>query len=144
MLFADYIRMLAPPPRRTANAAIRTGATVFSAIGCNACHVPSMKTGPNAVKALSNVTFFAYSDFLLHDMGNLGDGITQGDASRTEMRTAPLWGLSVQTRFLHDGRATTLQDAILAHGGQGRPASLRFSRLNAARKNALLAFLRSL
>jgi CxxC motif-containing protein (DUF1111 family) len=60
------------------------------------------------------------------------------------MRTAPLWGVSAQQSFLHDGRATTLEAAILAHDGQGRPARNQFARLPAAQRRAVLEFLRSL
>lgn len=68
------------------------------------------------------MAFHPYSDFLLHDMGALGDGISQGDANGREMRTAPLWGVSQRALLLHDGRATTLEDAIRAHDGQARGA----------------------
>jgi CxxC motif-containing protein (DUF1111 family) len=90
------------------------------------------------------VTFFPYSDFLLHDMGTLGDSIVQGNAGPTEMRTAPLWGLRFEASYLHDGRATTVTAAILAHAGQGKAASNQFANLSAAAKADLLAFLNSL
>ena len=85
-----------------------------------------------------------YSDFLLHDIGSLGDGISQGDASGGEMRTAPLWGLRMITKFLHDGRASTISAAIAAHDGQARNARDRFNALDASSKSKLLAFLNSL
>ena len=101
---------------------------LFAAIGCADCHVPALQTGPNPVAALDSVVFFPYSDFLVHDMGDLGDGIVQSGASGREMRTAPLWGARVRTSFLHDGRAKTIRDAILAHDGQAeRPASGRLN-----------------
>ena len=114
------------------------------AIGCANCHCPSFKTGPNAIAALNNVTFFPFSDFLLHDMGSLGDGIAQAPAGQTEMRTAPLWGVRVLTTFLHDGRATTLSQAILAHAGQGKAAAKHFASLKSTDKANLLAFLNTL
>jgi CxxC motif-containing protein (DUF1111 family) len=77
-------------------------------------------------------------------MGSLGDGIVQGDATGREIRTSPLWGLRLITTFLHDGRATTIDAAILAHDGQGRAARDRFAALNARDKARLLAFLKSL
>jgi CxxC motif-containing protein (DUF1111 family) len=80
------------------------------------------------------VTFHPYSDFLLHDMGSLGDGITQNNATGKLMRTAPLWGLRKITTYLHDGRATTLNDAILAHAGQGKKARDRFARFRISRR----------
>ncbi len=63
---------------------------MFAAIGCADCHVPALQTGPNTVAALDRVVFFPFSDFLLHDMGGLGDGIAQSGAQGNEMRTAPL------------------------------------------------------
>jgi hypothetical protein len=102
---------------------------LFAAIGCANCHVPALRTGPSGIAALDRVEFFPYSDFLVHDMGDLGDGIVQNGASGREMRTAPRWGARVRTSFLHDGRAETLEDAILAHDGQGRAARDRFAGL---------------
>jgi CxxC motif-containing protein (DUF1111 family) len=96
------------------------------------------------VRALSQRTFAPYSDFLLHDMGSLGDGIVQAQASGRDMRTAPLWGVRLLTTFLHDGRAHSLREAIAAHDGQGRRARQRFSALSAHGQSALLAFLRTL
>ena len=83
-------------------------------------------------------------DFLLHDMGALGDGIEQGQVTGREMRTAPLWGLRLFTSFLHDGRAATIEAAILAHDGQGRRARDRFATLPAASRASLVTFLRTL
>ena len=135
---------LAPPPQLALTSQAQKGARTFATIGCANCHLPALQTGSNAIAALNNVTFFPFSDFLLHDMGKLGDGIAQGGARQTEMRTAPLWGVRVLKTFLHDGRATTLSAAILAHDGQGKTASNRFSALSASDKSNLLAFLNSL
>jgi CxxC motif-containing protein (DUF1111 family) len=77
-------------------------------------------------------------------MGSLGDGIEQGQATGSEMRTAPLWGLRLLTTFLHDGRAQTIEDALLAHDGQARAARDRFAVLTGDERAKLLAFLRSL
>lgn len=97
------------------------------------------------MSALDHVTFFPYSDFLLHDMGSLGDRIEQGDASGREMRTAPLWGIRRQQRaLLHDGRARTFSDAIAAHDGQGASARVRFFALSSTEQRTLLRFLRAL
>jgi CxxC motif-containing protein (DUF1111 family) len=96
------------------------------------------------VASLSEATFHPYSDFLLHDMGSLGDGIVQGAALGSELRTAPLWGISAVTEFLHDGRATTLPQAILAHDGQARRARNAFAALSPQDQAALVAFLNSL
>ncbi|MGH7894429.1 MAG: di-heme oxidoredictase family protein [Candidatus Binatia bacterium] len=74
----------------------------------------------------------------------LGDGIEQGEAGGSEMRTAPLWGLRFSTTFLHDGRVATIEEAILAHEGQGRVARRRYARLSSRKKADLVAFLRML
>jgi CxxC motif-containing protein (DUF1111 family) len=141
----DFMTFLAPPPRaavisRDAN----DGEQLFAQIGCASCHVASLTTGRNAVAALDRVTYHPYSDFLLHDMGTLGDGIEQGSATGRELRTSPLWGLRFVQTYLHDGRANTLDQAVLAHEGQGRASRDRYSRLDQASKDKLLAFLRSL
>ena len=89
------------------------------------------------------MTFHPYSDFLLHDMGDLGDGITQNLATGKSMRTAPLWGLRKVTTYLHDGRATTLDAAIVAHQGQAKKARDRYASLPNFKKTWLVAFLNS-
>jgi CxxC motif-containing protein (DUF1111 family) len=142
--FTDFMTYLAPPPPVALTDAARRGAFTFVAIGCINCHTPALQTGPNTIAALNNVTFFPFSDFLLHDMGSLGDGIAQASAGQREMRTAPLWGVRVLTSFLHDGRATNLSDAILAHDGQGAAARRRFANLRTSDQQNLIAFLNSL
>ena len=133
VLFHDFMRLLGPPPAPQLGRAEKAGSRLFDEIGCASCHVRTLATGPNPVAALRFRTFQPYSDFLLHDMGSLGDGVSQGLARGREMRTAPLWGLRVVTTFLHDGRAPTIADAILAHDGQGRAARNRFASLRATR-----------
>ncbi|HMF98165.1 MAG TPA: di-heme oxidoredictase family protein [Vicinamibacterales bacterium] len=140
----DFMRLLAPPARGPITDAVVAGEGVFAAIGCGSCHLPSIETGASTVAALNRVTFHPYSDFLLHDMGTLGDGIVQGQARAREMRTAPLWGLRSAARLLHDGSATTIEQAIQRHDGQGAAAGDRFATLDPDRLAALLAFLRSL
>jgi CxxC motif-containing protein (DUF1111 family) len=135
---------LAPPPRGPINAQALLGQVVFASIGCTGCHRANLTTGSNPVGALNKVAFHPYSDFLLHDMGNLGDGISQNLATGKLMRTAPLWGLRRVTTYLHDGRATTLDAAILAHDGQGKKARNRYAALPGYEKNWLTAFLNSL
>ena len=93
---------------------------------------------------MNGVTFHPYSDFLLHDMGALGDGIEQGRARGTEMRTMPLWGLRMRQTFLHDGRTRSLADAIGAHAGQGQAAAEQFHQLSGPDMQLLLEFLQSL
>lgn len=153
-LFGDFMRLLAPPDRGPERALARAGnrpanrpdrgPRLFASTGCAACHTPSLTTGESPIAALSSRTFRPYSDFLLHDMGSLGDGIEQADASGQEMRTSPLWGLRFVTTFLHDGRAKTIEEAILAHAGQGLSARNCFTALSPERKAALVAFLRAL
>ena len=118
--------------------------STFAAIGCSFCHVQTLVTAANASAAFDRVAYHPFSDFLLHDMGSLGDGIDQGDAKGAEMRTQPLWGVAQQTRLLHDGRARTVADAILAHDGQGKRARDRFAALSDSERRALLAFLDTL
>jgi CxxC motif-containing protein (DUF1111 family) len=142
--FADFMTMLAPPPRGNVDNDARAGERVFQQLGCATCHVPTLRTGPSEVAALDRVAFHPYSDFLLHDMGRLGDGIAQSRAGGRDMRTSPLWGLRAVTRFLHDGRATTVQQAILAHDGQGRKSRDAFAALNPAASRQLMHFLNSL
>lgn len=142
--FTDFMTLLAPPPRGPRTTQTFAGELVFFKIGCAACHLPVLETGRSSVAALDRVKFFPFSDFLLHDMGNLGDGIEQGRANGREMRTAPLWGLRVRNTFLHDGRATNAADAVLAHDGQGARAKQRFSALTPKELSDLLAFLNSL
>lgn len=140
----DFMRFLGAPLRGAITADVTAGERVFQQIGCTSCHVATLRSGRSEVAALSDQTYHPYSDFLLHDMGSLGDGIPQGAASAREFRTAPLWGVSRQPSLLHDGRATTLDGAILAHDGQGRASRDRFNRLDDASKRRLIEFLRSL
>ena len=99
------------------------GATTFATVGCASCHTPSLP-GPGR-------TINLYSDLLVHDMGpGLADQFVAGSASGSEWRTAPLWRASERVHFLHDGRATSVADAIAAHGGQ---ACRRRGRLCRAR-----------
>jgi CxxC motif-containing protein (DUF1111 family) len=148
--FTDFMTFLAPPPRGSITQPVTAGEAVFNRIGCNGCHVANLTTGTNASTALSGVLYHPYSDFLLHDMGGLGDGITQNNATGNLMRTAPLWGLRTQTTLLHDGRATNVTQAIAAHNGgtahpgQGAAAAAAFAGLNATDRANLLAFLASL
>jgi CxxC motif-containing protein (DUF1111 family) len=142
--FTDFMTFLAPPPRATSTSRSIAGGRVFVAIGCAGCHVPALVTGHHAARALDRVVYHPFSDFLLHDMGSLGDGIAQGAAGPRQMRTAPLWGMRVASTFLHDGRATTPFQAIVAHDGQGRRARNRFVSLDARSQEALLAFLGTL
>lgn len=148
-----YMRTLKVPPRRSADQPdVLAGEKIFSQIGCNACHVPTLKTGLTDVEALSNKEFHPYTDLLLHDMGpELDDHYTEGSARTSEWRTAPLWGIGLSeqaqggdTFFLHDGRAKTLEEAIRFHGGESASSRESFLNLTADEKEKLIKFLKSL
>ena len=143
-LAADYMRLLAPVPKLAPTVSSTKGEAVFAQVGCAVCHVPSMKTGSSPVAALANQPVNLYSDLLLHDMGRLGDGIVQSPATANEMRTAPLWGLRLRSLYLHDGRASTLDLAILAHDGEAKAVRDRYAKLPLASRQALVVFLNSL
>jgi CxxC motif-containing protein (DUF1111 family) len=143
-LFADFMRLLGPPPTVPLTFAAQAGKFLFTQIGCSNCHTPSMTTGPNAVAALDRRTVPLYSDLLLHDMGTLGDGIAQASATIREMRTAPLWGLRARAQYLHDGRAATVDAAIVLHDGEAIITRNRYTGLSPAQKQQLLSFLGSI
>ena len=143
-LVADYMRLLAAPPRLAMSVSAAQGQQVFANIGCAACHTPSMTTGRNAVAALSVKTVGLYSDLLLHDMGSLNDGIAQAGARANEMKTPPLWGLRVTAPYLHDGRAPTVDQAIRAHDGEARIVRDRYGALSPVQRQQLLDFLNTL
>ncbi len=116
------------PPTPSAACLGSPGASLFAAVGCMACHTPSMP-GPGSPTA-SQRPVRLYSDLLLHDMGtDLADGFPQGQANGREFRTMPLWRVSDRVHFLHDGRAISLTEAIQAHGGQGAAAASAFGAL---------------
>jgi formylglycine-generating enzyme required for sulfatase activity/subtilisin-like proprotein convertase family protein len=146
----DFQRYLAPPPQSPRGG--MTGETIFTQIGCAKCHTPSFVTGtdPAIEPALRGRTIRPYSDFLLHDMGALADGIPDGQALPTEMKTPPLWNLLTRPVLLHDGSvfqgdfATKVTAAILAHAGEATISRNAFQALPAASKTQVLAFLGSL
>lgn len=140
----DYVRFLAPPAPARLDEGGRRGKHLFERVGCAKCHVPSLRTGDHEVRALRNQTLFAYSDFLLHDMGPELADICMADAESAEFRTEPLMGLRHNGRFLHDGRAATILAAIEAHGGEATATREAFMRLDARERAALLSFLGSL
>lgn len=148
-----YQRMLAVPVRRHLDSSeVRRGAELFLEAGCAACHRPTFTTAADTEEPwLSKQTIHPYTDLLLHDMGEaLADGRSDFEATGTEWRTPPLWGLGLQqtvnghTRLLHDGRARNVQEAILWHGGEAEPAARSFRALSRAERAALLKFLDSL
>jgi CxxC motif-containing protein (DUF1111 family) len=120
-----------------ASAPAPAGQAIFQEIGCAACHTPTLPAG--------NLDVPLYSDLLLHDIGpDLDDGVIQGDAHGRDWRTTPLCGIGQCTRFLHDGRALTLREAIFAHGGEAARAAERFRALSAEQRRTLLTFLTSI
>ena len=147
-----YVRLLHPPARGEITAQVQQGDGLFSEIGCATCHVPILWTGANAIPQLDQQPAFIYSDLLLHDMGDaLADNRPDGDATGTEWRTAPLWGTRLVGEFLnggefylHDGRARSLHDAIVLHGGEAQGSTDRYNSLGASEQEALIAFLKSL
>jgi len=150
-----YTRTLAVPAARDVDSDdVRRGAEVFADMGCVSCHIDTFTTGPVAdvgVDALSDQTIHPYTDLLLHDMGEgLADGRPDFEATGTEWRTPPLWGLGLIDdvnggRFLlHDGRARTIEEAILWHGGEGSDAMEAFREADADTRTDLIAFLESL
>lgn len=148
-----YLKTLkAPIQRNPSTELVNKGKQLFSTIGCAKCHTPTLSTGPSTIAALSNKTFTPYTDLLLHDMGaGLDDGYTEGAATTPEWRTPPLWGLGLsknsqggQYFLLHDGRAKSIEEAIVLHGGEGQQSQNKFRQLTADEKKSLISFLESL
>jgi len=147
-----FQRYLAPPPQTPRSG--MSGEGVFNAIGCNKCHIAEWTTSGfhGFESAIRGKTIRPYSDFLIHDMGLLGDGVQDGDAEELEMRTPTLWNLRTRDPMLHDGRASggTFEDrvtaAILAHGplGEGAASAAAFAALPPSQRSQLVAFLDSL
>lgn len=148
-----YLKTLkAPIQRNTNQSEIVSGKGLFTQIGCAKCHRPEMKTGNSTIAALSNKTFYPYTDLLLHDMGpGLDDGYTEGSAKTSEWRTPALWGLGL-SRFsqgggyflLHDGRARSIREAILLHGGESETSRNEFESLTPKDQSDVIKFLESL
>jgi CxxC motif-containing protein (DUF1111 family) len=132
-----FVGLLAPPPPDPPNDTTRAGAALFRTVGCEGCHVPALRGPRGAVRA--------YTDLLLHDMGpELADGVVVGSAKGGEFRTQPLWGIAAGGPYLHDGRADTIDEAIVAHGGEGAGAAHRYEALASSDREQIVAFLRSL
>jgi CxxC motif-containing protein (DUF1111 family) len=148
----SYMAAIAPPAPRKQGAIDERGGALFGDIGCAACHVPNLTTGRDAAfPQLSNRTIHPYTDLLLHDMGEgLSDGRPDFEAGPRDWRTAPLWGIGLagavieRPTYLHDGRARTLLEAILWHGGEAAHARDAFAALTENDRNAILAFLNTL
>lgn len=147
-----YTHTLAVPARRDVHdPLVMKGALIFEEAQCASCHTPVIKTGAHPVAAVAHQEIQPFSDLLLHDMGEgLADGRPDYEATGSEWRTPPLWGIGLvqvvnqHTRFLHDGRARSLEEAILWHGGEGEKAKEYYRALPKDDREALLAFLNSL
>ncbi len=129
--------MAAPEPDENPSAAARRGKATFTELGCEGCHVAELE-GPRGMIPL-------YSDLLLHDMGaELDDGISMKLAESSEFRTQPLWGIAAAAPYLHDGRADTMHDAIVLHGGEAAAAAEAYEALSDDARADVMAFLESL
>lgn len=152
---AVYLRLAGvPKARNQGEPSVMAGKGLFVQLGCNACHVMTLTTGSHTDPELSNQTIHPFTDLLLHDMGpGLADGWSEYSAQGREWRTAPLWGLGFASQltkagekplYLHDGRARTIEEAILWHGGEAQASKERFLALPAGERKNLLDFLDSL
>ena len=162
-----YVSTLGVRPQRNINdAAVQRGETQFANIGCAGCHTPSYVTSPyHPLAELRSQTIKPYTDMLLHDMGpEMADNLGEGQASGSEWRTAPLWGLGLSAcvtggvtnagqgaqvctpvhSYLHDGRARSIEEAILWHGGEGQASKNAYQSLSASQKQDVLRLLESL
>ncbi len=147
-----YVQTLAVP-RRIAldDPQVMQGERLFDDANCAACHTAELHTGSHDIPALVNQTIHAYTDLLLHDMGpDLADHRPDFQASGSEWRTTPLWGVGLAqtvlpySGYLHDGRARSLEEAILWHGGEAEASKEAFQQMSADNRDALIQFLRSL
>lgn len=148
-----YLQTLkAPIQRNTGDATVVLGKQLFINVGCEGCHKQTLVTGNSPIAPLANKEFHPYTDLLMHDMGAaLDDGYTEGTAKTYEWRTPPLWGLGLspnsqggQYFLMHDGRATTLEQAIQLHGGEAENSKNNFNNLSPSEKDAVIKFLKSL
>lgn len=148
-----YVKALSVPAKRNFNSPeYELGREIFSEIGCAGCHVPQFQTGPDPlIASLGNQTIFPYTDMLLHDMGeDLADNKIDFEATGLEWRTPPLWGIGLiktvngHTRFMHDGRARSIEEAILWHGGEGEVSKQNYINLSEEERQDLLLFLNSI
>ena len=148
-----YVRTLAVPARRKiADPAVVRGKEIFTAAKCASCHIPTAKTKTDVrFPEASNQTIRPYTDLLLHDMdSSLADNRPTYKATGTEWRTPPLWGIGLtqivngHNYFLHDGRARSLMEAVMWHGGEAQPSVNYVKGLSSGDREALVAFLKSL
>jgi CxxC motif-containing protein (DUF1111 family) len=151
---AVYLKLAGvPKAREQAAPSVAQGRAIFSEISCDSCHRVTFTTGAtHPDPELRNQTIHPFTDLLLHDMGDaLADGWNEFSANGREWRTTPLWGLGFSARlargkavFLHDGRARSIEEAILWHGGEAYRSKKAFTDLPKSKREALLKFLDSL
>ncbi|MNY26522.1 hypothetical protein D3C86_1603780 [compost metagenome] len=148
-----YLNVLKAPIQRNKNdEVVNQGKRIFKQINCTGCHKPELTTGYSSISPLSFKTFSPYTDLLLHDMGaGLDDGYTEGSAKTFEWRTPALWGIGLSENsqggnffLMHDGRARSIEEAIIMHGGEAINSKNAFQNLSETDKNALLKFIKSL
>jgi CxxC motif-containing protein (DUF1111 family) len=147
-----YTQTLAVPARTLIDTpAVKQGEKLFMQANCASCHVAELRTGQHEIAALANQTISPYSDLLLHDLGpGLADGRPDFAATGSEWRTPPLWGLGLTqtvlpySGYLHDGRARTLEEAILWHDGEAKKSQAAFKNMSQSDRQALVKFLNSL
>jgi len=150
---AFYLKTLkAPLPRDVNDTDIIAGGNLFSQINCASCHMPVLHTGPSPIEVLSHKEIYPFTDLLLHDMGSeLDDNYTEGFALTSEWKTPALWGLGLSKNsqggsyfLMHDGRATSIEEAILLHGGEAGQSKINYTQLSETEKLQLIKFLESL
>jgi CxxC motif-containing protein (DUF1111 family) len=147
-----YVQTLGVPARTMVDdPQVRRGETLFSQANCATCHISKLKTGDSEIQVLANQTIHPYTDMLLHDLGTgLADNRPDFEATGSEWRTAPLWGVGLAhtvlpySGYLHDGRARSIEEAILWHGGEAEASKTEFMALEKVDRDALLKFLNSL
>ena len=146
-----FISTIAVPVAGPQTAVTRRGRALFDDFGCATCHTPTLVTGDHVIPELAHQTIHPYTDLLLHDVGDLlTDARNDFTAQGVEWRTPPLWGLGVvqtvaaEATFLHDGRATTIEEAILWHGGEAMAAREAFRLATKDQRDALIGFLKTL
>ena len=148
-----YQKHLSPPGRRDVNnKEVLKGKKIFFESGCNSCHVQKFTTSRDIENpSLSEQVIWPYSDFLLHNMGeDLADNLSEFNATGSEWRTPPLWGIGLtnvvngHTNFLHDGRAQNILEAILWHGGEAENSKNKILKLSLSEVDQLVRFINSL
>lgn len=148
-----YTQLLSVPARRKVSDEVEIrGAQLMRDLSCVKCHTPSYRTSAaSPFKELRNQKIYPYTDLLLHDMGeDLADGRPDFLAEGREWRTPPLWGIGMvkkinkHSRFLHDGRARSLEEAILWHDGEARASRQKYQALSKTDRSTLIEYIESL